>query len=192
MLRSSKLDEVGEGKRMLIISLLSAFILILAPDTEASWTQADQAVDVSLGPDTAVPGGETYLPLALSTGGAKLDKLVSEISFPKKLLSFVEAKRGLAGELAEIEINAEVRENNKGSELAILKLMVSAKKEIRDGVLVNLKFKVSEDAKEGTIKLKSTSKLTTSGGEEITREKEGEVTISKSPVPIFGCFFYMH
>lgn len=179
-------------RRIPIILSLSAFILIFARGTEASRMQTEQSVDVNLGPDTAVPGGETYLPLALSTGGTKVDKMVSEISFPKKLLSFIEAKRGLAGELAEVEINTEVRESSRDSELAILRLTVSAKKEIRDGVLANLKFKVSEDAKEGTIKLKSISKLMTSGGEEIAREKDGEVTVSKSPVPIFGCFFYMH
>ncbi len=154
----------------------------------------DQAVDVALGVDTTTPGGQAYVPLTLSLrGGLAVSKILSEVSFPKNVLSFVEAKRGAAGEQVQAEIATEVREDKEPG-TSIVKVTVTAKQELPEGVLVNLSFQVSSHAKEGAIRLTNLAKAIAGGGEEIqcARSQDGEVTITRSPVPLAGCFFYVH
>ena len=185
-------------RRVWIFSLLAPVVLLVTiRSTGASQReQTGQGVDLDLSSGTSVPGGQAYLPMTLSVAeGLKVKEVGCEIKFPKSLLTFVEAKRGLAGVESDAQIRTEVREDSDNSELSILVVGASAKQELVEGVLVNLLFQVSDTAKEGSvIKLENfTMKAMTVDGGEIRpiKGQGGEVEILDD-LPVFGCFFYMH
>lgn len=176
--------------------LLALAVMVIWPgSSRAAQEQAEQAVELYLGFDTTMPGAKAYLTLTFTANGAKVGKVTSEVSFPKKLLTFVEAKRSQAGDDAEADLSAEVKEDGKDPELSILTVQVSAKKEIPNGPLVNLQFSVAPSAKEGVIKLKNAVKATTLKGDEVKGAKgnAGELTVNAQPVaPLQVCFFFSH
>lgn len=156
--------------------------------------EAQQEVEVILGSDLSVPGGDAFLPLTISAKGVQVGKVTSEVSFPKKTLSFVEAKREEAGDQVEAEIKTEVKEASGSSELSVAQVTISAGKELPEGLLVTLKFKVSKSAPESDVKLKNVVKVVSLRGEEIkgTKGNEAILTISPAKLPSVGCFFFTH
>ena len=156
--------------------------------------EAQQEVEVILGSDLSIPGGESYLPLRLTASGVKVGEVISEISFPKDVLSFTEAKRGEAAEQSNAEIKAEIKEAGENLALAVLRLTISSEEELPQGLLTTLKFKISKDAKATDFKIQNVVKVKTPSGEEIKQAKGNEATLTISPptLPSVGCFFFTH
>ena len=155
---------------------------------------ARQGVEVILGSDLSIAGGEAYLPLMLTTSGVRVATVTSEISFPKEVLSFLETRRGEAVDQSDAEVKAEVKEGSGDSEYSVLAVTISAENGLPGGLLVTLKFQISTSAKETDIKLKNSVKVKTLKGEEVPEARGNEATLTISParLPEVGCFFFTH
>ncbi len=158
--------------------------------------QAQPTVSVGLGVDVITPGERVFLAVTLTTtDDPQVGKVFFEMSFPRKLLSFIEATKGRATETAGGEIKTQLRDSEGKIEESILRVDVSASRTIPPGVLVKLAFDVSKEAKaDSQIKLKNL-KLTAQSleGQPLeARGSDGSITVvSEAPVS-FACFFYMH
>ena len=172
--------------------LAAAFLLLIRPLVAEA--QQDQEMEISLGSDLSVPGGDAFLSLTLLGKGAPVGKVTSEISFPPEVLSFVEAKRGESGDQAGAEIKTAVREAPGNPKTSVLQVVISGGKELPEGILATLKFKVSAAAPETDIKLLNVVKAVSLNGEEIpgVRGNEAILTISPAKLPSVGCFLFTH
>lgn len=151
---------------------------------------------VNVGVSTAKPGDVIDIPITLSAADTvKVNTVVETVSFPKKVLSLTKTELGLAGEQSQAEIKTDTKDG--ADEDNNLVVTISSKELLKPGILAYLKFKVSEEAKKGTVVLKVLdSKLMASGGSnvEVAKGKDGEVTIfnKDEEIPVVGCFFFMH
>ena len=176
------------------IAVAAGFVLLFTSVLCPREAEAQQEVEVVLGSDLSIPGGESYLPLMLTARGVKVGEVVSEVSFPKDVLSFTEAKRGEAAEQSNAEIKAEVKEAGENSALAVLLVTISAANGVPEGLLATLKFRVSASAETTEFRLKNVVKVKTPSGEEIKEANGNEATLTISPptLPSVGCFFFTH
>lgn len=188
------------------VAFLLALIILLVP--QLSWSQArtqgkkpEPGTDssqprVNVGVSTAKPGEVIDIPITLSAADTvKANTIVETISFPKKVLSLMKAELGLAGEQSQAEIKTDMKDD--ADENTHLVVTISSKELLKPGILAYLKFKVSPEAKKGTVVLNVVdSKLTAnSGGSvEYAKGKDGEVTIFNvdEEIPVVGCFFFTH
>ena len=146
---------------------------------------------VSLGTEYAVRGDTALMPLAAFLGDVKAAKIVSEITFPTAVLSF-EGTEAVFGEDAGITVRAAVVPDSKSLEFGILRVEVESQAGLPEGTLVKVKFKVSSDARGGTVALKHTTQATTVGGKniELAAAKDGQIKVAE--IAVYSCFFYMH
>ena len=164
-------------------------------DSESKKT--DQVVTVNVGVSVAKPGDVVDLPLTLSAPElTRVGRLESEISFPKRMLSFMKAEQGLAAELSDAQVEAKVKDEND-SDLSIIVITISASHPIRPGILAYLKFRVSEEAAKGFIVLGMKSQKAASDAKELlqtAKGKDGEITVfgKDEEIPLVGCFFFTH
>ena len=173
--------------------LVVAFLIALAGSRGHAQGQDQQSVEVNLGSDMTTRGGPAQIPVILFTRGTKVGKVAGEVTFPGKLLSYDKAVRGSAGEEAAAEVSVELLNDGQDTERSILRVVVSATKEIPPGVLLDLRFRVSPDAEVGVLALKNALKAMTLEGEEIkgVKGKDGEVDV-KIITPVVACFFFTH
>jgi hypothetical protein len=128
--------------------------------------------------------------------------VVSEISFPAKLLEFDRSRRGLSAQAAEADVSVAPAESK--DDVTTIRVTVSVKegKQLFPGGVADLTFRVREDvstanvAKEGlkvTVKNVSTAWTDKAPPTQIAgvvgRDGEIEVTMD---APVAACFFYMH
>lgn len=139
------------------------------------------------------------VPLTLKSGeNVRIGSITAEIIFPNKDLTFLEVKIGPLVKATDGVITSDVRVDPKEPEKSILKLLISvsknsAAKAIPAGLLSELVFKVSDTAKDGTLKLPiRVSALDTDTPLKAVEVDVSEGSITIEEVPIFGCFFYMH
>ncbi|MBI4456066.1 MAG: hypothetical protein HY644_09230 [Acidobacteria bacterium] len=149
------------------------------------------------------PGNEVYVTVMLSNSpGVDVSQLKHWIEFPKSKLSFVRARLGIAGDLAEAQLAAELddqpgQDKDKG-EIGTLYLSVSGKRPLPDGPVVEITFKIPSSLEEQTITLGHRGEATAADGQKLPQLvfEEGELKVSKEeaekPPSIFSCFFYMH
>lgn len=171
--------------------LVVAAILVLMQSAGQSQT----SVEVSMGLDSTTPGDLAQVPVILSATGTKVGKVAGEVTFPRKSLSFDKATRGSAGDEADAEVAVEALNDSRESDLSTLRVVVSATKEIPNGVLLNLRFRVSPDAADGrTLELRNSLRAMTLEGEEIkdVKRKDGEVNVFVEPPVDVSCFFFTH
>ena len=191
--------EAAKISMFLIMILIS---LSLSPGTGVANAQDEgatqRATRLDLGFAQSPPGSNVMLPMTLiPTRGVVLGSTTNEITFPTQLLSFVEAKKGLAVEVAEAEITTEVRQDDQDPENSILTVTISGKgTAIPRGVLVDLVFILSEQAQLGeTILLGNVASAMSPDDPprliETVTGTEGRIVVDETPV-IFSCFFYMH
>ena len=153
---------------------------------------------LNVGFSTAQPGDPIDIPITLS--GAEQPQTGSiavELTFPKPALAFVRADAGLAGEMAEANIQGKVQDAPNDSKLSLLTISVSAKKPVKPGILAYLKFRVPTEAKKGRVQFKVLSvKAATLGGasQPLNKGRDGAVEVydRDEEVPQIGCFFFTH
>ena len=170
-----------------VLSLVVAVALVLARAAAAQ-----SSVEVNLGFDASASGSTARIPVNLLKGESKVGKVAGEVTFPKKLLSFDSATRGQAGNEADAKVAVELL-NDEQSDRSVLRIEVSATKGMPDGVLLDLHFRVSSDARVGTLELKNELRAMTVEGNEIRggKGKDGEVTMIDS-TSLITCFFFTH
>jgi hypothetical protein len=179
-------------------------LLPLVPGVIAATTQQDQtptrkATRLDLGFSQTPPGSHVSIPLILTLPrGGQIGSATNEITFPTRLLSFQEARKGLSAEVAEAEITTEVRQDDQNPENSILKITIEGKAGIAipRGVLFDLTFNISEQAQLGetiTLKNKASAVNLEDPPQPVdpVTGNDGEIVIDEIPV-VFACFFYMH
>ncbi len=187
--------------------ILSATILIslsFVAGTGAAIVQEEgtpkrRAVRLDLGFGQSPPGSHVSIPITLTLPrGVEIGGATNEITFPFQLLSFQEARKGLAAEIVETEVTTEVKQDDQDPESSILKVTIEGKAgmAIPRGVLVDLVFNISKQAQLGeTIVLKNSASAVNPDDPpqpiDPVTGNDGEIVIDETAI-VFACFFYMH
>ena len=170
-------------------------LLVVSTFAFGQAAKKEPAVTVNVGISTAKPGDPIDIPVTLSgSGQAPMSSIVAEISFPKNALHFVRAEAGLAGEASEADVHGVLKD---GGDDSLIEVTIAAKRPIKFGILAYLKFRVSTEAKKGSVQLKMrSSKAATPDGQpvQLAKGKDGEVTVFNldETIPQMGCFFFTH
>ena len=166
---------------------------------------------VSLGEVSTTPGANLMVPLVLTPDPENpLRSLTVDIEFVSKSLIFQKISPGMAAELVNADIQANLTEgepDDKGLKRAKLRVAASLpesnpKEGLPEGLLAYLLFQVSQDAKPVLIQLTPTVVL----AEDLSTPPKKVASVAAEPglvivealdtlyerlVPI-ACFFYMH
>ena len=172
-----------------------ASVLICGQAVAAQQEPAVPALDLSS--DIQSPGSEALITISLSAQeGVTIGKAVAEITYPGKILEFLEARRGLSAEAVEAEVAAVTE--NPAADQSTVRVTIAAKEGdwIPSGILAELHFKIVEKAPDETPaalknKVSAWSDKTPPTLIEPITGKDGEIKITANP-PVFACFFYMH
>jgi hypothetical protein len=179
-----------------LLSLVAGTGTASAQKEEASGRRATR---LDLGFVQSPPGSHVSVPLTLTLPrGVEIGRVTNEITFPAQLLSFQEARKGLAAEMVEAEVTTEVKQDDQDPDSPILKVTIESKTgmAIPRGVLVDLVFNISEQAQLGeTLVLKNAASAVNLEDppqpiDPVTGD-DGEVAIDEAAIA-FACFFFMH
>ncbi len=188
-----RLCQIWVRLAAILMVLPLSFPTVLAVQQESSASER-----LNLGFDQSVPGDVAFIAIMFSTAGAvEIGKIITEITFPRELLSFKEARRGLPIKSIDAELSTQIRNEDQNPEKSILEVVIASKagEAIPAGTLVNLIFMISPEAPTlHTIVLENRSKAFTTDdppeGVELTTT-DGEIESLDIPA-LFACFFYMH
>ena len=154
--------------------------------------QPEPSIRLELGTSSARPGDVVSLPLDFSAvGDPQVATISSEISFPSKLISFVEANLGSAVESAEPKINARLHTSDE--ERSVLHIEVLAPNTLPQGEVLKLSFRISEEAPlndEIVLENQRQEVLSVKGERLEVGGANGIILVATEP--LFTCFFYMH
>ena len=167
---------------------VSWWLLVALTNTQ----QPEPGIRLDLGTSSAGPGDVVSLPLDFSAvGDPQVATISSEISFPSKLISFVEASMGSAAESAELKINARLHTANE--EQSVLHIEILAPSTLPQGEVLKLSFRISEEAPlndEIVLENQRQEVLSVKGERLEVRGADGIILVAVEP--LFTCFFYMH
>ena len=180
---------------------LAALLMVLPlslPTLLAVQNESSTAHRLNLGFDQSVPGDVAFIAVMFSTSEeVEIGKIITEITFPRGILSFKEARGGLPIKSIDAELSAQVRNDGPDTENSILEVVITsnAGEAIPAGTLVNLIFMISPEAPTlHTIVLENRSEAFTTDDPpervELTTTN-GEIESLDIPA-LFACFFYMH
>ncbi len=188
-----RLCQIWVTLAAILIALSLSFPTVLAVQQESG-----TAHRLNLGFDQSVPGDVAFIAIMFSTAGdVEIGRIITEITFPRELLSFKEARRGLPIKSIDAELSTQIKNDDQNSENSILEVVIASKagEAIPAGTLVNLTFMISPEAPTlHTIVLENRAEAFTTGDppervELITTN--GEIESLDIPA-LFACFFYMH
>jgi len=198
------LSERAELRLRRILLAMTLISLSLVPGTGTATAQEEgtprrRAARLDLGFGQSPPGSHVSIPITLTLPrGVEIGSATNEITFPVQLLSFQEARKGLAAEVVEAEVTTEVKQDDQDPESSILKVTIEGKAgmAIPRGVLVDLVFNISEQAQLGeTIVLKNAASAVSPDDPpqpiDPVTGSDGEIVIDETAI-VFACFFYMH
>lgn len=199
MPEETRISGISQPSLWLLRSGLALLLAFALPASiPAASLAAQQVTTLNVGLSTAKPGDPVDIPLTLSgTETPRLSSITVEISFPKATLRFVRASAGLAGEMAEANVQGSVRDAPDVSGLSLLTVTITAKQPIKLGILAYLQFRVATDAPKGTVQLRDQS---LQGGnldrepQTLAKGRDGRVEIFErnEQIPLIGCFFFTH
>ena len=189
----------GKGSRPLLRTALLLLLVLSLPASGAAASQAGrQATTLNVGISTAKPGDPVDIPLTLSgTEAPRLGSITVELTFPKAMVRFVRASAGLAGEMAEANVQGTVRDAPDVSGLSILTVTLTARQPVKLGILAYLQFRVATDAHKGMVQLRARSVQGASLDGEmqtLAKGRDGQVEVFErdETIPLIGCFFFTH
>ena len=131
---------------------LAAILMVLPlsfPTVLAVQQESGTAERLNLGFDQSIPGDVAFIAIMFSTAGeVEIGRIITEITFPRQLLSFEEARKGLPIKSIDAELSTQVRNDDPESENSILEVVIASKagEAIPAGTLVNLTFMISPEA----------------------------------------------
>ncbi len=178
---------------IILMGLPLSFATVLAVQEESG-----TAHRLNLGFDQSVPGDVAFIAIMFSTAEeVAIGKIITEITFPRQILTFEEARKGLPINSIGAELSTQVKNDDQDSENSILEVVIASKagEAIPAGTLVNLIFMISPEAPTlHTIVLENRSEAFTTDAPpervELTTT-DGEIESLDIPA-LFACFFYMH
>jgi len=183
-----------------------------ALQAEALQSASGQVPRVSLAEIRATPGASLMMPVALTPDPKNpLRSLTVDIEFVSNSLTFQKTSPGLAAELVNVTIQANLTDgkpDDKGLKRAKLRITASLpepnpKEGLPDGLLAYLLFQVSQDAKPFAIKLTPTvvsaedlstppKKVASVGTEPGLVTIEALDAVYDRLAPQVACFFFSH
>ncbi len=180
---------------------LAAILMVLPlsfPSVRAVQQESSASERLNLGFDQSVPGDVAFIAIMFSTAGeVEIGRIITEITFPREILSFKEARRGLPIKSIDAELSTQIKNEDQNPETSILEVVIASKagEAIPAGTLVNLTFMISPEAPTlHTIVLENRSEAFTTDDPpervELTTT-DGEIESLDIPA-LFACFFYMH
>lgn len=190
------------GDRLCRMSVRLAALLIALPLSFSTVPAVQQggstAHRLNLGFDQSVPGDQAFIAVMFSTAeDVAIGRIITEITFPREILSFEEARRGLPINSIDAELSTQVKNDDQDSDNSILEVVITstAGEAIPAGTLVNLTFMIApETPTPQTIVLENRSEAFTTDDPpepvELTTTN-GEIESLDIPA-LFACFFYMH
>ena len=160
----------------------------------SAYVCSQSVVKVELGIGTAAPGERVSVPITLSGAPAPaVSRIVLEISFPAKTMSFVEAAKRLFAGSQDLAVKAEIQGGDDTSRESSLRVEISASDVIPRGELVDLIFELSKEVQlNDEINLKNVTRAVRAPDGQLleTAGSDGLITVLSGS--IFACFFYMH
>lgn len=180
----------------LLLLLIGPFMLFAG---QPSPQQNETTTAVTIGQAKGSPEGQMPLTITLAPGrGVEVGSLSMTIRFPVKPVAFLRVELGGVTQGVGAEAKAEVKEE-KDEAVLLVTIATPEKDGVRaalpQGPLVDLWFKITQDAKPDTVipltvvAAKATG--TKAGAEAVKIEThDGQISVSK-PI-ITSCFFYMH
>ena len=165
--------------------------ILLACGLTLGWAQAQSGrASIELGIGVAGPGEHASVPVTLSASPSGVGRIMFEVSFPNKLLTFNSVAQGTDAGSLEITIRTELLESEEEN---VLQVELSSSDPIPEGDLLELLFDVAPEAEpndEYTLK-NIVQRIETTQGEVLEATGlDGFITVVGDAV--FGCFFYMH
>ena len=162
--------------------------------------EPQNTVRLDLGFDNTTPGGEVLVPIMLDAPtSVEVGRTVNEVTFPNGVVSFEQVKPGIAAEVAEAVIEADLQPHPERADMSTVRVTVTSGRDgISSGLLAFLVFRVSKDAladaPANVIALGNVPRAFTVGRESRALGpvdgKDGEITVTVAP--LISCFFYMH
>ena len=194
---------------------LQSLLLVYSQSQETTYTQETmgtveefspdvEGLQITLGRDSPNLGGNTFrdafIALTLTdTLGVSAAKITNEISFPNRgEIAFDRAE--LPPDLEASGATLEIENNEPEGETTTVRITISGKAPLRDGILLNMVFRVIQEftldeigTGEHLIPLENKVTAWTSDEQEIAEvvSEPGEIDLADTPV-VFACFFYMH
>jgi hypothetical protein len=178
--------------------LCAALLAVLWIGNAQAAQEGSSETKINIGIGAAKPGDPIDIPITLSGGEqGQVGSVNIHVSFPKALLTFTEAERGLAVELADGEVKATLGSDGDDSSQSSLELVTTGKSPIKPGIIAYMKFRVSTEAQKGEITLKLKDfKATAPKGDpmQLAQGDDGLLTIFAldEEIPVIGCFFFTH
>jgi hypothetical protein len=154
---------------------------------------------LDLGMGQGKPGDEVVIPATLRVAdGAEVGAFTLKVSFPRALVSFEEVRKAIGAQAANAEVTSALEEPAPGAEQASATISVTAEagKALGSGTVVDLVFKVAEQAPLESVAALSGQILAMAAGASPApiapaQVDDGEVAVAETTL-MFSCFFYMH
>ena len=199
------------------VTLAAVVLAVLQqPQVEALQSASGQAAQVSLADVKALPDASVMVPLSFAPDTKiGLRALTVEIEYVSNSLTFEKPSPGLAAEMANVDLRAnlvEGRPDDKGLKRAKVRITLSMqapkpKEGLPEGLLAYLLFHVEKKAKPFTIKLtptiisaddlstppKKIAGISVLPGSVVIENPDSVLeSISPELKPDVGCFFFTH
>ena len=165
--------------------------ILLACGLTLGWAQAQSGrASIELGIGVAGRGEHASVPVTLSASPNGVGRILFEVSFPNKLLTFNSVAQGADAGSLEITIRTELQESEEEN---ILQVELSSSDPIPEGDLLELLFDVAPEAEANDeyILKNIAQRIETPQGKALEATGlDGFIIVVGDAV--FGCFFYMH
>ncbi len=186
--------------RLCVCLLCVCFSAFEASGAQEDSLPNDTNIILELLPDVGRPGEQSFIAISLVTSGdtvkTGIGQILCQIYFPSHYLTFREVKPGRAADRVAAQVSSELQGAAKENpELSRIEIIVTSEEDLPNGTVANVIFQVSEEAPSGTlIRLESKGRALALDGTEMGSVTGGstEIQITGQPVPLAGCFFYMH
>ena len=174
-------------------------------------TQGQEQIDpktttrVTLGGTSGTPGTSVVVPIYFTPAeNLQVGRLKLEVSYVSNNLKFFKLDTGIAAELGNVDVHADVKEGKTDRGLDTQTLTITAsflspdppKKGIPSGLLAYVTLKISETGRPASITMRPTveaGELGTNKPVQNLRAFEAKVDVlAPGTQPLISCFFFTH
>lgn len=189
-----------------ILSFITVLGMMVLGDNSSAQEAQDKSshgtTRITLGSTSGAPGATVVLPLYLASGkGDNVGEMKLEVDFVSANLKFDRIERGIAAEMANVEVSGDVQvgKNDSGVETSDLTIRIRAAKGskagIPPGLLAYLTMKINAGGRPADITLRVTGEAFTLSKQPISplQATDAHVKIlAPGTQPAIVCFFFSH
>src|SRR5581483_7588372 len=151
----------GGASVRLVVAAAAFCVLALAVSAPAAQAGPEPAPVVTIGSDTAMPGGAVLIPLSLKLpSGVEAVGLSLEIPVPQTLVKLKEVRLSLASEMAGAKASAELKDSSpgeaaqptggsgetaKGKPPAAIHVSIAGKQPLPSGTVATLDLRIADE-----------------------------------------------